>query len=96
MLANNLILRDLPARVAAAEGKTDEAIARYRALHTSDPDQPYTAALEPRYVLALAQQLDKTGDRAAARTEYRRFLDYWQGADAGLSEIAAARAALAG
>jgi hypothetical protein len=50
--------------------------------------------LEPRYVLALAQLLEKSGDRDAARVEYRRFLDYWKGADAGAPE-AAARAALA-
>jgi eukaryotic-like serine/threonine-protein kinase len=94
VLANNLILRDAPARIAVARGRTTDAIAVYRRLLTSGPDQPWTAVLEPRYVLALAQLLEKTGDRAAARTEYRRFLDYWQNADPGLPEIAAARASL--
>jgi tetratricopeptide (TPR) repeat protein/predicted Ser/Thr protein kinase len=94
VLANHLILRDAPARIAIAQGRPAEAIAVYRRLLTSGPGQPWTAALEPRYVLALAGLLDTTGDRAAARTEYRRFLDYWKDADAGLPEIAAARAAL--
>jgi hypothetical protein len=60
----------------------------------SGPDQPWTAALEPRYVLELARLLEKTGDRVAAGTEYRRFLDYRKGADAGLPEAAEARVAL--
>jgi tetratricopeptide (TPR) repeat protein/predicted Ser/Thr protein kinase len=94
ILANNLILRDLPARVAAAQGQTGDAIALYRGLLTSGPDQPYTAALEPRYVLALAQQLEKARDTEAARAEYRRFLDLWKGADTDLPDIGVARAAL--
>jgi tetratricopeptide (TPR) repeat protein/TolB-like protein len=94
VLANNLILRDAPARIAVGQGRPAEAIAVYRRLLTSGPDQPWTAALEPRYVLALAQLLERTGDRAAARAEYRRFLEYWKDADAGLPEIAAARAAV--
>ena len=94
MLANNLIVRDLPARVAAAQGRTDEAIAIYRRLLTSGAGQPYTAVLEPRYVLALAQQLDRAGNKEAARTEYRRFLSLWKSADKDSPEIAAARAAL--
>ena len=95
VLANNLILRDAPARIAVAQGRPGEAIAVYRRLLTSGPDQPWTAALEPRYIFALAQLLDKAGDTDAARSEYRRFLEYWQSADPGLPETAAARAALA-
>jgi eukaryotic-like serine/threonine-protein kinase len=94
VLANNLVLRDGPARIAAAQGRTRDAVAMYRRLLASDPDQPWTAVLEPRYVLALAQLLEKSGDRDAARGEYQRFLDYWKQADRDLSELAAARAAL--
>ncbi|MGE0815562.1 MAG: protein kinase [Vicinamibacterales bacterium] len=94
VLANNLILRDLPARVAAAQGKAAEAAELYRGLLRSGPGQPYTAVLEPRYVLALAQQLEKAGDTEAARVEYRRFLDLWKDADRDLPETAIARAAL--
>jgi len=94
VLANNLILRDAPARIAIAQERPAAAIAVYRRLLTSGPDQPWTAALEPRYMLALAGLLEKTGDRAAARAEYQRFLDYWSDADPGLPEVAAARAAL--
>jgi tetratricopeptide (TPR) repeat protein len=87
VLANNLILRDAPARIALAQGRPAEAIAVYRRLLTSGPDQPWTAALEPRYMLALARLLEKTGERAAARAEYQRFLDYWSDADPGLPEV---------
>ena len=63
VLANNLILRDAPARIAIAQGRPAEAIAVYRRLLTSGPDQPWTAALEPRYVLALARLLARRAPR---------------------------------
>jgi hypothetical protein len=43
----------------------------------------------------LARLLEQAGDRDAARTEYSRFLDLWQHADANLLELAEARRALA-
>jgi serine/threonine protein kinase/tetratricopeptide (TPR) repeat protein len=91
-LANNFVSRDGPARVAIARGRPDEAIVIYRALLTPGPQSKWTAMLEPRYVLALARLLEKTGEREAARTEYHRFLDLWKEADAGLPELAEARA----
>ena len=95
VLANNLILRDGPARIAVEQGRTAEAIAIYRRLVSAGPEQPWTAALEPRYVLALGRLLEKSGDRESARAEYRRFLEYWKNADANLPELAEAHAALA-
>jgi tetratricopeptide (TPR) repeat protein len=94
-LANNLLLRDGRARAAVAQGRLDEAIALYRGLLTPGPQQKWTAMLDPLHVIALARVLDKAGQREAARAEYRRFLDYWKDADAGLPELAEARAALA-
>jgi tetratricopeptide (TPR) repeat protein/tRNA A-37 threonylcarbamoyl transferase component Bud32 len=93
--ANNLVLRDGRARAAAAQGRTAEAIALYRALLTPGPEQKWTAMLDPRHVIALARLLDKAGERDAARTEYQRFLEYWKAADPDLPELAEARARLA-
>jgi serine/threonine protein kinase/tetratricopeptide (TPR) repeat protein len=94
-LANNLILRDGRARAAAAQGRLDDAIARYRELLTPGPQQKWTAILDPLHVLELARLLDKQGQRDAARLEYQRFLDYWKNADKGLPQIAEATARLA-
>ena len=93
--ANNLVLRDGRARAAAAQGRTAEAIALYRALLTPGPEQKWTAMLDPRHVIALARLLDKAGERDAARAEYRQFLEYWKAADPDLPELAEARARLA-
>lgn len=46
-------------------------------------------------VFELARLLEQAGDRAAARTQYERFLDLWKRADAGLPELQQARAAVA-
>ncbi len=92
VFANNLGLRDGRARAAAAQGRVDEAIRRYRELLTTGPRQKWTAVLEPRYVLELARLLDKAGQRDAARLEYRRFLEYWKNADSDRPELAEARA----
>jgi tetratricopeptide (TPR) repeat protein len=92
---NNLVLRDGRARVAAAQGRTAEAIALYRGLLTPGPEQKWTAMLDPRHVIALARLLDKAGERDAARAEYQRFLEHWKAADPDLPELAEARARLA-
>ncbi|MBA2302282.1 MAG: hypothetical protein H0W08_06565 [Acidobacteria bacterium] len=51
--------------------------------------------LDPLHVIALARVLDKAGQRDAAHTEYRRFLELWKNADKDLPEPAEVRAALA-
>ena len=93
--ANNLVLRDGRARVAAAQGRTAEAITLYRALLTPGPGQKWTAMLDPRHVLALARLLDRAGEGDAARVEYGRFLEHWKDADPDLPELAEARGRLA-
>ena len=92
LLSNSLILRDGPARVRIAQGRPDDAIAIYRRLLVTDQASKYTSFYEPRYVLAIARLLDKTGKKAEARAEYKRFLDFWKDADAGLPEVIEARA----
>ena len=93
--ANNLVLRDGRARVAAAQGRTAEAIALYRGLLTPGPEQKWTAMLDPRHIIALARLLDKAGERDAARVEYQRFLAHWKDADPDLPELTEARPRLA-
>ena len=88
---NNLPFRDGPARVKVARGDLKGAIEIYRQLLTPDIGQKWTAMLEPRFVLELARLLDRTGDRAAAREQYQRFLDLWKRADPGLPELNEAR-----
>jgi tetratricopeptide (TPR) repeat protein len=93
ILANNLPGRDGVARVKAAMGDLSGAIQAYRRL-TSGDAQKWSAMVEPRYILQLARLLDRTGDRKAAELEYRRFLDLWSHADAGLPELSEARHAV--
>lgn len=95
MFANNLALRDGPARLRVALGDPDGAIEIYRELLTPDIGSKYTSWLEPRFVLELARLLDRTGDREGAAEEYRRFLDLWKDADADLPELDEARRRLA-
>ena len=93
-VANSLIVRDGPARVAKARGDLKGAIQIYRRLLVYGPESKWVAPFEPRYVLEIARLLDQTGDMQAARLEYQRFLDLWKRADADLPELAEARRAL--
>jgi tetratricopeptide (TPR) repeat protein/predicted Ser/Thr protein kinase len=92
---NNLSLRDGLARAKAAKGDLAGAIETYRKLLTPDIASKWTAVLEPRYVLALARLLEKSGDAPGARREYQRFADFWKGADPGQPELEEARRKLA-
>jgi len=83
--------RDGLARVKVARGDLPGAIQIYRSFLTPDIGRKFTSLLEPRDVLALARLLDKSGDTAGARAQYRRFLDLWKHADPGQPELAEAR-----
>ena len=95
VFAINLPSRDGVARVEAARGNRAAAIGQYRGLTEAGPARRTSAALEPRYVLALARLLREEGDAARARVEYERFLKLWAKADASLPELIEAKQALA-
>jgi tetratricopeptide (TPR) repeat protein len=79
-------LEDALADEYLATGKVDEAIAEYeRALKL------YPGMARARFHLAQAYR--RAGRAAQAKEQYRLFLDLWKHADAGLPEIAEARAA---
>lgn len=63
-------------RIAAAEGKPDEALRHYRAAEAIEANLPYfEPPLWPTPVAVLAGQLHlKLGDRAAAAADFRRAL----------------------
>ena len=83
--------RDGLARVRKARGDLHGAIAIYRKLITPDISSKWTAVMQPKHVLELARLLDKSGDTAAAREQYRRFLELWKRADPTLPELSEAR-----
>jgi serine/threonine protein kinase/tetratricopeptide (TPR) repeat protein len=91
LLGNSVFPRDGVARALVAQGRVEEAIKVYRALLTPGRDSKFTAFFEPRYILALARLLDRSGQKDAANAEYRRFLEYWKKADPALPEIGEAR-----
>ena len=94
LLANDLMLRDGPARVAQARGDLAGAIQIYRRLLVYDRDQKWVATFQPRYVFEIARLLEQRGEIQQARVEYERFLGLWKTADPDLPELAEARRAV--
>ncbi|MFB3126248.1 MAG: tetratricopeptide repeat protein, partial [Candidatus Acidiferrales bacterium] len=92
VFANHLPFRDWPARIKNAQGNTTGAIEAYRKLLTPDISSKWTTALEPRFVLELARLLAETGDTAAAKKEYERFLALWKDADPDIPILQEAQA----
>ncbi len=93
-LVHSLSVRDTMARVQLKKGDLAGAMATYRELLTPSRNQPWIAPLEPRFVLALARLLQRSGDSKSARVEYERFLTLWRDADSGAPEVSEARLAL--
>ena len=93
LFANHFFQDALP-RALVARGDRAGAIKELRQLTTPAPDSPWTRMLMPLDVLQRARLLEREGDRAAASSEYSRFLDLWKAADPERSELAEARAAL--
>jgi serine/threonine protein kinase/tetratricopeptide (TPR) repeat protein len=84
-------LKDVLARAYWKKGDLVRAAAEYRKLMTIDPANQVRYLISPLYHYRLGRVLEEMGDRAAARAEYRKFLEYWEGADPDHPELADAR-----
>jgi tetratricopeptide (TPR) repeat protein len=88
-------LRHVLARANEALGRPAEAAKQYEAV-AADP-RAFTLPLEALLPLdryRLGGLYERLGDRTSARRWYGAFLDEWQTADAGVPEVAEARARL--
>jgi len=96
LVYNRPFIRDTRARVYKQKGKSDEAIAEYERLITFDPDSKDRRLIHPKYHFWLANLYEEKGWKGKAIEHYRKFLDFWQDADSGLTEVEDARKRLAG
>jgi serine/threonine protein kinase/Tfp pilus assembly protein PilF len=95
-IAGNLpFLKDALARAYEEVGDIDQAIAEYERLTLPYPKNPNPCLIHPKCYYRLAKLYEKKGMGAKARENYRRFLDFWRNADAGLPEVGDAKARLA-
>jgi tetratricopeptide (TPR) repeat protein len=88
-------LKDVLARAYWKKGLLDKAAAEYRKLTTISPANRVRYLIHPLYHYRLGRVLEEKGDKAGARAEYRKFLEYWKNADPGHPEFADARKRLA-
>jgi tetratricopeptide (TPR) repeat protein len=92
---NQPFLKDVLARAYWKKGDLDAAAAEYRKLLTIDPANQVRYLMSPLYHYRLGRVLEDKGDRAGARVEYSKFLEYWKDADPTHPELADARRRLA-
>jgi eukaryotic-like serine/threonine-protein kinase len=92
---NQPFLKDVLARAYLKKGDLDKAAAEYRKLITIDPNNQVRYLIHPLYHYRLGRVLEEKGEKARARTEYTKFLEYWKNADPTHPELAGARKRLA-
>jgi tetratricopeptide (TPR) repeat protein/tRNA A-37 threonylcarbamoyl transferase component Bud32 len=76
-------------------GDLEKAKAEYLKIASLTSGRQHYGDIYARSFYALGKIAEKQGDRAAARENYRKFLDLWKDADAGLPEVADAKKRLA-
>lgn len=78
---------EIQAELLLAAGRPQDAVMWFERTLTRTPNRS-------RAVLGLARAAAKAGDLAKSRSAYKQFLANWRFADAGLPEVAEARAAI--
>jgi hypothetical protein len=63
---------------------------------TIDPKNQLRFLLHPLYHYRLGRIYEEKGEKALAREQYQKFLEFWKDADSGHPEIADAKKRLAG
>jgi tetratricopeptide (TPR) repeat protein len=87
---------DLAARVLAKKGDIAAAISEYERLFRIPFTYESAYFKHPLHHYRLGILYERAGEGVKAKAQYERFLDLWKDADAGLPEVADARARLAG
>ncbi len=95
VIYNFPFLKDALARAYEQNGEIDKAVAEYERLTAFYPKSRGPFLIHPKYYYRLAKLYEKKGMAARARENFKRFLDLWKDADAGLPEVADAKKRLA-
>jgi serine/threonine protein kinase/Tfp pilus assembly protein PilF len=90
-LTNQPFLKDVLARAYWKKGELDKAIAEYKRLMTIDPKNQLRFLIHPLYHYRLGRIYEEKGEKAQAREQYQKFLEFWKDADAGHPDIADAK-----
>jgi serine/threonine protein kinase/Tfp pilus assembly protein PilF len=80
-------LRDIVPRAFVSKGMLDSAIVEYERLLRIDPATTDRRFLQPLFHYRLARICEQAGQREKALSEYRRFLEIWNKADADRPEL---------
>jgi serine/threonine protein kinase/tetratricopeptide (TPR) repeat protein len=80
-------MRDIVPRAFVRKGMLDSAIVEYERLLRIDPATTDRRFLQPLFHYRLARICEQAGQREKALSEYRRFLEIWNKADADRPEL---------
>jgi len=94
-VTNQPFLKDVLARAYWKKGELDKAISEYKRLMTIDPKNDLRFLIHPLYHYRLGRVYEDKGEKALAREQYQKFLEFWKDADPGHPELAEAKKRLA-
>jgi tetratricopeptide (TPR) repeat protein len=84
------------ARAYWKKGELDKAISEYKRLMTIDPKNDLRFLIHPLFHYRLGRIYEEKGEKALAREQYQKFLEFWKDADPGHPDVADAKKRLAG
>jgi serine/threonine protein kinase/predicted Zn-dependent protease len=90
------LLMEPLARTYEISGDLEKAKAEYEKITLLTMGRLQYGDIYARAYYMLGKIAEQQGDKPRARTNYRKFLDLWKDADAGLHEVAGAKKRLAG